>query len=385
VKNDLNKETLFTHIGRPDIGEGTAVNPSVTRASTLLFNKSEDLYSTKKRSYGRHGSNVHDALKDAFNLLEGGEGTSLTPSGLAACTLPILANVKAGDHLLLTDSSYGPTREFCLQYLKRMSIETTLYDPRIGEEISSLIQNNTSVIMMESPGSLTFEIQDVPSIVKVAKARNITTILDNTWAAGLSFNPLALGVDISCHAATKYFGGHSDVLYGATVSAKKSMAEKVAKTARLLGVASSPDDAYQILRGFRTIIPRFKQSEATALKLAKALKSHDSVARVLHPALPDHPDHDIWKRDFTGAACLFAVVLKPCSTTQIDACINTLSLFGVGFSYGGFESLVIHCDPQLKRVNAPKFEGPLIRFACGLENADDLLADIERALPLLEA
>jgi len=384
VKNDLNKETLFTHIGRPDVGEGTSVNPSITRASTLLFDKSEDLYTTKKTSYGRHGTNVHDALKDAFNLLEGGEGTSLTPSGLSACTLPILANVKAGDHLLLSDSSYGPTRAFCLQFLKRLGVDIELYDPRIGADISSIIRENTSVIMMESPGSLTFEIQDVPAIVKAAKAHNVTTILDNTWAAGLSFNPLAHGVDISCHAATKYFCGHSDVLYGAVISARKSMADKVAKTSKLLGYASSPDDAYQILRGFRTIVPRFKHSEASAMQLANYLKGKNAVSRVLHPALTDHPDHTIWKRDFTGAACLFAIVLKPCSTEKVDAFINALSLFGIGFSYGGFESLVIHCDPQLKRHNAPKFDGPLVRFACGLENADDLQADIEQALRLLE-
>lgn len=387
MKNDLSKETLFTHMGRPPAGEGTAVNPDITRASTLLFDKSEDLYSTQKRSYGRHGSGVHDALKDAFNLLEGGAGTSLAPSGLAACTLPILANVKAGDHVLLTDSSYGPTRHFCQKYLSTMGVTTTLYDPRIGAGIDAYIQDNTAVILLESPGSLTFEIQDIPAITQVAKARGVTTIIDNTWSAGLTLNPLALGVDISSHAATKYFGGHSDIMFGATVSATQKMADKVAMTAKYLGYASSPDDAYQILRGFRSVMPRFRQSEASALQLAKFLSGHAAVLQVLHPALAEHPDHALWKRDFTGAACLFGVVLKPCSTAKVNAFIDAMALFGVGFSYGGFESLAIHCDPQLKRAHgaygAKKFDGPLVRFACGLEAADDLQADLEQALRVL--
>jgi len=209
---DMKKETQFTHISRPPAGLGTAVNPDITRASTLLFDKAEDLYRTDIRGYGRHGSAVHDALKEAFNTLEGGAGASLFPSGLAACTYPILSQVKAGDHVLLTDSSYGPTRYFCNGHLKKMNIETELYDPRIGADIEKLIRPNTSVILLESPGSLTFEVQDIPAIVKVAKAHDVTTIIDNTWSAGLTLNPLALGVDISCHAATKYFGGHSDTM-----------------------------------------------------------------------------------------------------------------------------------------------------------------------------
>jgi len=375
----MKKETQFAHIARPKAKLGTAVNPDITRASTLLFEKAEDLYRSDIRGYGRHGSAVHDDLKEAFNLLEGGAGTSLFPSGLAACTYPILSQVKAGDHVLLTDSSYGPTRYFCDGHLKKLNIETEIYDPRIGGNIDTLIRPNTSVILLESPGSLTFEIQDIPAIVKVAKANNITTIIDNTWSAGLTLNPLALGVDISCHAATKYFAGHSDIMSGAAVSRTKKLADQVALTAKHLGNASSPDDVYQVLRGFRSVVPRFRQQEVTSLALANWLADHPKIQQVLHPAHPTHPDHAIWKRDFTGGGCIFSVVFKPCSKKEVLAFVNALQLFGIGYSYGGFESLCIHCDPQLKRSTSESLGGPLIRFACGLEAMKDLKADIDQA------
>ena len=366
-------------MARPSAGLGTAVNPDITRASTLLFEKAEDLYRNDIRGYGRHGSAVHDALKEAFNTLEGGAGTSLFPSGLAACTYPILSQVKAGDHVLLTDSSYGPTRYFCNGHLKKMNIETEYYDPRIGANIEKLIRPNTSVILLESPGSLTFEVQDIPAIVKVAKVHMVTTIIDNTWSAGLTLNPLALGVDISCHAATKYFGGHSDTMSGAAISRTQKLADQVALTAKHLGNASSPDDAYQILRGFRTVIPRFRQQETTSLALANWLADHPKVKQVLHPAHPTHPDHAIWKRDFTGGGCIFSIVLNPCSEKEVLAFVNALKLFGIGYSYGGFESLCIHCDPQLKRSVSKSLAGPLVRFACGLEAMEDLKADIKQS------
>jgi cystathionine beta-lyase len=383
MKNDLERDTKFTHMGRPPAGLGTSVSHPVTRASTLLFDKAKDLYRNDVRGYGRHGAAVHDALADLFTELEGGIGTLLYSSGLAALTGPILSIVKPGDHVLLTDSSYGPTRHFCLTFLARMGVETTFYDPRIGAGIDALIQDNTALILLESPGSLTFEIQDVPAIAKAATAKGVTTLIDNTWSAGLTLSPLSMGVDISIHAATKYFGGHSDVMYGAAIFADAAKFKRAQMTAKQLGNASSPDDAYQILRGFRTVLPRFRQQEATSLALAEWLMTRGDVQQVLHPAVTDHPDHEIWKRDFTGGGCIFSVILKPLSEADVLRFIDGLNLFGIGYSYGGFESLAIHCDPQLKRNCAEPLGGPLIRFACGLEAMTDLKDDIEQALAKL--
>ncbi len=376
----MKKTTEFAHIGRPKPALATGVNPDITRASTLLFERAEDLYRHDIRTYGRHGAAVHDALCEAFNALEGGTGTSLAPSGHGASTLAILSQVKAGDHILLTDSSYGPTRKFCQGYLKRFNIETQMYDPHIGGDIGALIKDNTRLIIMESPGSLTFEIQDVPAICNVAQARGVVTIVDNTWSGGITLKPLLLGADMSVHAATKYIGGHSDVMYGAVVSRTEKIAAQVANARMNLGIATTPDDTYQILRGFRSLHTRFHAQEKTAHELALWLETRPEFSAVLHPALPSHPGHDLWKRDFTGAACLFGAVLRPCSEAQVFGFINALQYFGIGFSYGGFESVAIHCDPQLTRKHGPKFGGPLVRFGCGLEDIDDLRTDIEHAL-----
>lgn len=374
-----NTQTDFAHRARPAPALGTPVNPVITRASTLLFERSEDLYRSDIRGYGRHGCSVHDALKEMFMALEGGAAAQLYPSGVMACTQPILALVKPGDHVLLTDSSYGPTRHFCQTFLKQMGIETELYDPRIGGDIKALFRENTRLVLMESPGSLTFEIQDVPAICAAAKVRGIYTILDNTWSAGLSFKALEHGVDISCHSATKYFGGHGDVMFGAAICADPAMGQKLAATAKQLGVASSPDDAYSVLRGFRSVVTRFNAQAETSEALARHCETLPDVAQVLHPSLSSHPDHALAARDFIGGGCLFSLVLTPRETAQVDAFINALKLFGIGFSYGGYESLAIHCDPQLKRRFGKPFTGPLVRFACGLEHVDDLIADVEQA------
>jgi len=380
----MKKSTKFAHVGRPNIKAGASVNPSIMRASTLLFNKADDLYNGKHRIYGRHGSPVHDALSVAFCALENGAGCTLTPSGLSANTLSILANVKAGDHILVSDSSYGPVRHFCNTLLVKFGVETQYYPPDIGGDISSLFRKNTTCILLESPGSLSLEIQDLPAIVKAAKDRDIITIVDNTWSAGLVYAPLDLGADISVHAATKYFGGHSDVLFGAVISRTKKLARIVEKAAIALGNSTSPDDAYQVLRGFRTLVTRCNQQEQTALALAKWFAKHDKIKRVIHPALSSHPNHDLWKRDFTGSACLFSIVFEPCSEKDVLRLLDSLKLFAKGFSFGGFESLVIHCDPQLTRSFDPGFGGPLVRIACGLEDIEDMKNDWAKALELLE-
>ena len=374
------KRTRFAHLGRPETGLGTPVNPPIARASTLLFDRSEDLYRTDIRGYGRHGTNVHDALTTLFLELEGGERCQLYPSGVMACVQPVLSFVKPGDHVLLTDSAYGPTRYFSQTFLKQMGVETELYDPRIGADIAGLIRDNTSVVLLESPGSLTFEIQDIPAICAAARNRDVVSIVDNTWSAGLTCNPLALGADISTHSATKYFGGHGDLLFGAAISARDSHGDKLALTAKQLGVASSPNDAYQVLRGFRSIITRFEQQARTAETLARWFNGHEQIINVLHPALDNHPDHTLWTRDFSGGGCLFSVVMTPRSTAQVNRFIDALKLFGIGFSYGGYESLVIHCDPQLKRQFGEPFTGPIVRFACGLEAPDDLIDDVKQVL-----
>ena len=375
----MKKETQFIHVARPKAGLGTAVNPAITRASTLLFERSEDLYRTDVRGYGRHGSDVHDQLKKAFVLLEGGAHAALLPSGHAATTSAVLSVVKQGDHVLLSDSAYGPTRAFFQTYLPKIGVSMDVYDPHVGAGINALIKDNTALILLESPGSLTFEIQDIPAITKAAKARGVTTIIDNTWSGGISLSPFTLGVDIIVHAATKYFGGHSDVMFGAIISATEALGKQVDSYIKSIGFATSPDDAYQVLRGFRSVMLRFRQSEATALQLARWLETRPEVDHVLHPALESHPDHAVWARDFTGAACLFSMVIKPASVQKVNKFINGLQHFSIGYSYGGFESLCIHCDPQLRRDHARALSGPLIRFACGLEHADDLQADIEQA------
>lgn len=382
----MKNKTKFTHLGRPKPGLATAVNPDITKASTLLFAKSEDLYRTDIRGYGRHGSALHDHLENAFNELEGGAGTSLAPSGFAACTLAILACVSAGDHILVTDSIYGPTRNFCENFLKSFGVEAERYDPRIGPDIKNHFKDNTVAIISESPGSLTFEIQDLPAIVNAAKTKNIKVIVDNTWSGGITYKPLLLGADISIHAATKYIGGHSDIMYGAVVSRSKQMAAKVDKTRKFLGYATSPDDTYQILRGFRSLHTRFEAQERSAFQLAQWLQDQSFIQSVLHPALESHPDHAIWKRDFDGAGCLFSVILQPTSIERVNGFIDGLKFFGIGFSYGGYESVVIHCDPQLNRKFHSDFGGPLVRFGCGLEDIDDLKADImESATKALNA
>lgn len=362
------------------------VNPPVYRASTCLFDSYKELRervanpTAKKLFYGRKGTPTQWALEEAISQLEGAEGTMLFPSGIAAVTTAILSQVKSGDHILITDSAYEPTRSFANGLLKAMNVETEFYDPAIGAEIATLIRDNTSVIVVESPGSLTFEVQDIPAIVTVAKANKIITIADNTWSTPLLFKPLDFGVDISVEACTKYLGGHSDSMIG-SASASGTTFKKLSRTAYQMGHMVSADDAFLTLRGMRTLGVRMKTHEENALKVAAWLKEQSMVHSVLHPAFEDCPGHQLWARDFNGSSGLFSIVLKEGDYPDTAAMVDHMRLFKMGFSWGGYESLILPSDPRGSR-SATKWQapGPLLRLHIGLEDTDDLIADLEAGL-----
>jgi cystathionine beta-lyase len=385
------RATQLVHAGRgPGFADGI-VNPPVWRASTILFDSCADLEAANRDPdaqlyYGRRGTPTQWALEDALTSLEpGAAGTKLFPSGVAAITTALLAVVKTGDHILVTDSAYEPTRLFADQVLKRMGITTQYFDPTIGADIAALIQPNTSVILLESPGSLTFEIQDVPAITAVARARGVVTMLDNTWATPLRLQPLALGCDISIQALTKYVGGHSDLMMGSATATKALLPRLKAATYRL-GHTVSPDDAALALRGLRTLAVRLDRQEASALAVAKWLDAHPAVDRVLHPALPGHPGHALWLRDFKGASGLFAFVLKRGSREQLGALIDDMAHFGIGFSWGGFESLALPVRLDgCRSVTTLPFAGPFVRLSIGLEDPGDLIDDLAAGLARYEA
>lgn len=374
--------TKASHLGRPR-GDGP-VNPAIERASTLVFAESGKVYG-EGRTYGLMGMGVHDALAEALTALAGGARTVLTSSGLSACTLPLLTFARPGKHVLITDSVYGPTRRFGSAFLQQWGVEVEYYDPRIGAGIAALIRDETALIFLEAPGSLTFEIQDIPAICAAAKERSVPTVIDDTWSAGGIFcKPLALGCDMAVQALTKYPSGGSDVFGGAIVCTEDRVADQLFNTIRVSGEGVSPDSAALILRGLRSMSARLARHEESGLEIAHWLESRPEVARIIHPALKSHPDHKLWRRDFTGAAGLFGVVLNPAPKEKVEAFIDALELFGCGFSWGGFESLAIHCDPQIQRTAVPwSAEGPLVRLSIGLEDADDLIADLEQALSAL--
>jgi cystathionine beta-lyase len=375
-------DTIATHAGRMSAEHYGVVNTPVYRASTILYPTLAKLEaSDAPYTYGRKGTPTTKSFEDAMTALEGGKRTVACPSGANAVALAMLSACSAGDHLLMVDSCYGPTRHFCDTALKRFGVETTFYDPLIGRGIEAHFRPNTKAVFCESPGSLTFEVQDIPAIASVAHAKGASVLLDNTWATPVFFDAFAHGVDLSIQAATKYVGGHADVMIG-TVCANDSHEARLVDTYTDLGLYSSGDDCYLALRGLRTMPLRLKQHQETALKLAHWLAARPEVDRVLHPALETDPGHALWKRDFKGSSGLFGVVLKSVPHKAVAAFMDGLELFGMGFSWGGYESLIVtsHCKRTAKPFREP---GPLIRIHAGLEDADDLIADLDKGLERL--
>ena len=358
------------------------VGPVLQRASTVILPKAADLYSDEKPTYGMNSLSVHDALREGLCELDHAAHVELFSSGLAACTGAMAAVVGAGDEILAVDCVYAPTRRYCDGFLRRMGIETR-YLPSAADPAAVLdqITDKTRLIVLESPGSVTFEMQDIPAIAEGAKRRGVLTMVDNTWAAGLLFRPLDHGVDLCVQALTKYVCGHSDVFLGSVSAKDPEVGAQLKALVRDSGASTSPDDVFQALRGLRTLKTRLDRHGASGLMVAHWLSTRPEVERVLHPALTSDPGHPLWSRDFTGACGLFGVVLKPRSQAAVHAFLDRLTLFSLGFSWGGYESLAIHCDPQLRRTAQPwRSDGPLIRLHVGLEEPDDLIADLAQAL-----
>lgn len=377
-------ETRLALAGRDLVRNEGAVNPPLQRATTLLLPEAGDLYDAAKKTYGLDGMAVQEALCEALLAIEGGAGATLAPSGLSACTLALLTVTEAGGEILVTDSVYRPTRKFCDQTLKRLGVETRYFDPRIGASISDLINDRTRAIFLESPGSLTFEVQDVPAIAAAARARGVATIIDNTWSAGIYFQPFVHGIDLSVQALTKYQAGHADAFMGAVLARTPEWQARVRAMYAQLGLNASPDDAYLVLRGVRTLKLRLQHQAEAALRLAHWLEGRSEVAHVLHPALPSHPDHKLWARDFSGASGVFAFMLKPQPPERVAAMLESLDIFAMGFSWGGYESLIVPCDVQIVRSALPwRAEGPLLRVSVGLEHVDDLVDDLAQGFTRL--
>ncbi|WP_412500084.1 cystathionine beta-lyase [Vibrio cyclitrophicus] len=384
-----NKTTKLITAGRDKKWTNGVVNPPVQRASTVVFNSVEEKRkatinrANKTLFYGRRGTTTHFAFQDAMVEVEGGAGCALYPCGTAAISNAILSFVETGDHILMVDTCYEPTRDFCDTIMKKMGVETTYYEPTIGEGIQDLIKPNTKVLFTESPGSVTMEVQDIPTLARIAHEHDIIVMLDNTWAAGVNFSPFDFGVDILIQAATKYIVGHSDVMLGTAVANEKCW-DQLREQSYLMGQCVSPDDAYLGLRGIRTLDVRLRQHAESSLKVAKWLESRPEVNHVRHPALESCPGHEFFKRDFTGGNGLFSFVLNNSNIKATTALLDGMTHFSMGYSWGGFESLILANEPSsfdsLRTVANPNFEGTLIRVHIGLEDVDDLIADLEAGL-----
>jgi cystathionine beta-lyase len=388
----MKEDTVIVTAGRDPEANFGFVNPPVYHGSTIVSPTVADRLARRERrwepgvyTYGRQGTPTHEALETAVAALEGGWRGICMGSGLSAINAAILAFVSAGDHILMVDTVYGPGRNFCNDFLARFNVETTYYDPMIGAGIKDLIRDNTRVVYLESPGSLSFEVQDVPAIADAAHQAGCAVIMDNTWSGGVFFKPLEHGVDVSVQAGTKYIVGHSDVMIG-IITVTEEHWRRVRTSAAQITAPSGPDDVYLALRGLRTLKVRLLRHQETGLTLARWLQSRDEVDRVLHPALPGTPGHAFWQRDFTGASGLFGLVLKDTPQAAVEAMIDGLELFAIGASWGGFESLILPIDPgRIRSATEWPGPGPALRIHAGLEDPDDLIADLEKGFERLNA
>ena len=379
----MDDETRLIRAGASPKTLAKTVGPPIQKGSTVLLPDAASLYDDDKLlTYGRQGLAAQSALQDALAEMEGAKGVTLYPSGLSALTGALLAVLKAGDEVLVTDAIYKPSRRFCDHVLTRFGVGVRYFDPQAtAEDLMAMASSSTRLILMESPGSLTFEMQDMARVAALAKARDILTAADNTWGAGYLLKPLEHGVDISIQALTKYVGGHSDVFMGSAAARDPNLVQALDSGVLHLGWAVTGEDAYQMLRGLRTLPTRLAKQGESGLAIAAWLRDQPEVAAVYHPGLPGCPDHELWARDYRGACGLFALALTPGPETAVNAFLDELELFGLGFSWGGFESLAVSCDPQLKTRRIKRdYAGPLIRLHIGLENPDDLIADLKGAL-----
>ena len=380
IPDKLGVNTRLAHSGNNPHDYFGFINPPVVHASTVLFPDAATMAArAQKYTYGTRGTPTTDALAHAIDELEGSAGTILVPSGLMAVIVPLLAFLSAGDHLLMVDSVYHPTRNFADTMLKRLGVEVEYYDPHVGAGIAALMKPNTRVVFTESPGSNTFEVQDIPAIAKAAHEGGAVVMMDNTWATPVYFRALDFGVDLTIHAATKYPAGHSDVLLG-TVSANEKCWQKLQATYLTMGCCAGPDDVYQVLRGLRTMGIRLDRHQESALDIARWLETQPGVAQVLHPGLESHPGHALWKRDFSGASGIFSVVLAGGGQKAAHAFLDALVIFGLGYSWGGYESLAVAVFLGDRVVAKGPYDGPLIRLQIGLEDVEDLKADLEEGL-----
>lgn len=370
--------------GRDRGTAGRTVNPPIQRGSTVLFESMSEFTQRPSLHYGIQGMAAQDALRAALCATTGAAAAVLAPSGLSACTLALFSVAEAGRTLLVSDGCYGPTRIFCEGLARRLGVTTRYYEPRIGGEIAELLDATVCGVLMESPSSLTFELQDVGAIAAAAQRRGVKTLIDDTWSGGVLFRPFDHGVDFSIQALTKHQGGHADLLLGAVLARTPTLAACVETACTQLGLCVAPEDAFLTLRGMRTMPLRLQAQGAAGLELAAWLESRQEVSCVLHPGLPSHPDHALWRRDFSGACGVFAVVLDPKLVGGVKAMLDGYELFGLGYSWGGFESLASFVPP-LTRAFPPGLAGPIVRFSIGLEDPADLRTDLKRGFERLRA